>query len=155
MSLPPIPTCLPTPLAAYAEECCEIGPDIQAEFMRVARDLWYWAAQGAYAEDHYVRQKAALDRAWGAAMIRAKNELEAEQAGAKKASTPEWLVQAMAESDPAVDRERDLYAIATRRRAEVRDIIGAVHAKREMLVSLGAHLRKEMELDPVIRSRAT
>jgi hypothetical protein len=143
-----VQTCLPTRLAAYAARCVRIDVDLDAEFRRVAGDLHYWAAEAAAAEEQVYLAKTAAARSYADAVLRARSRLESE---ARKPT--EKILDAEAEADEAVAYEQSRYAAALRRRSELRGLVDAIIAKRDMLISLGATERAQMTMDPTIRDR--
>ncbi len=143
------PTCLATRLAAYAVRCVHIDVDLDGEFRRVAGDLYYWATEAAAAEEQVYIAKTNAARAYADSVLRARVRLEGE--GRRPT---EKILDAEAEADEAVAHEQSRYAAALRRRAELRGLVDAIIAKRDMLISLGATERAQMTMDPTIRDRS-
>lgn len=133
----------------YLYESVSILPEaISEEFARVALDLAYWNAQYAdrlreyrMAEDTVKRTKA---------LLYIKHRTLLTEANGK---TTEAQIDAAVNVDPAMV-EADLQLINTEvEREKARGVLDAVRAKREMVVSLGAHLRAEMGSDSMLRNQ--
>ncbi len=134
-------------LEEYLRECVKIEPlAIQEEFVRIPADLAYWNARYALALREHLTAKIDLD------VTRAKLQpivrLAIQEAGGK---VTESQVDAAIEShDSYVDARRRV-ADAEVAKNELFGSLDAIRAKKDMLMSLGAHLRVEMEGDPVMR----
>jgi len=139
----------------FLVECVCIDPDnLNAEYERVPADMAYWSRQHANAEHEYLAAKANIKRAEGSAYERAMQALNDDyDAGALPKKPTEKMVDARASLDAAVEDAYDRLAKAARWRKEVEGYVEAISAKRDMLVSLGADLRKERETEPYIRDR--
>lgn len=119
---------------------------IQEEFIRLPGDLAYWNQRHADA------RKAAMLVEHERKTAEARKQLEiraAAKATGEKLTVGEIEAQVVASDDyqKAVLREID----ADCERELVRGVVDAIHAKKDSLVSLGAHLRLEMQGDPSIR----
>lgn len=131
--------------------------DLNAEFVRVPADLAYWARRAADAEEAYLAAKHNLKRAEAGAWLRTRERLDQEEQMRADAEErkPKFaavaVVDRAAEADQELNMARGTLQTALRSREECRGMVSAIHTKREMLVSLGANLRKEMERDPLIR----
>lgn len=134
---------------AYLRECLHINPeDIQAEFVRIPGDLAYWNSRFASAMRAHLHSK--LDEKVLKANLEPAVRVALQAAGAK---ITEGMVTAGIESD-------DSYIEAQRRtidceveKNECYGRLDAIRSKKEMLISLGAHLRLEMASDPLIREQ--
>lgn len=145
----------------YLYDCVTIDEDrINEEYCRVAADLAYWGRRHANAEEAYLAAKANVKREAASAWIRTREKLEEEESERAAAQERKFKPPAVAlidkhtELDEGLAMARATFASAARMREETSSIVSAVHTKREMLVSLGATLRKELEMDPSIRSPA-
>ncbi len=133
--------------------------NLKTDFERVSRDLAYWG------ELHARAVKRALDAKNQVALLaddakRRKAELWLELLAERTAAgekTSEKALECAVEVHPDVSAmaaaARDARAeLATAEGEKVRvwAVVQAIHAKREMAVSLGATVRKEMESDPSI-----
>lgn len=121
---------------------------ITDEYIRVSSDLAYWSRAHADAEQAYLLAKARQKEAEATAYLQARELLEGDPS-IKRAT--EAIVQATADRMPAVTRAREAVAMAAGDRREAEGVISAISAKRDMLISLGATLRKEMDPEPSLR----
>jgi len=138
--------------AGYIEAAVTVNDsDISGEYMRVPGDLAYFVKKYAEAEYAYLAAKAEVDRQKGGAYERARKSLE-EDPDIKKAPT-EKMVEARAANDTLLMGALEDLAFASSQRKLYDGYVDAVKSKRDMLISLGAHMRKEREADPVIRDR--
>jgi len=132
----------------FLEQVIDINPlNIDEHFRRVPAELAYYNAQYADAFEKYLRSKMLCERAHAEAYKRISQEAESEGKRATVASL-EASVQMdmsyqMAEED-LVESESD--------KQRLRGKVAVVSAKKEMLISLGAHIRVEMN-DPMIRAQ--
>ena len=135
---------------AYLRQCVKINPeDMQEEFVRIPADLAYWNAKYAQALREHLLSK--LDRDVLKANLEPMMRQELAAAGAK---ITEAVVKAAIESNEAmVEAERRVLEAEVAKN-EVFGYLDAIRSKKEMLISLGAHLRAEMEGDPLIREQA-
>lgn len=134
-------------LEDYLRECVKIEPlAIQEEFVRIPADLAYWNSRYAQALRAHLMAKIDLD------VTRAKLQpivrLALQEAGAK---VTESQVDAAIESHDSYVEHRRRVADAEVAKNELFGSLDAIRAKKDMLMSLGAHLRVEMEGDPVMR----
>lgn len=142
----------PEDLEEYRRACVRIEPmAIQDEFIRVPADLAYWSESHSNLYREWQLAKFAREQEWGAAMARARASLSSEKQGGRGPTVDQ--VEAEAVNDPKyVEAKRNEVYLE----AETKRLVGmvdAVRTKRDMLVSLGAHIRAEMEHEPTIRER--
>ena len=131
----------------YLKDSVEIDDLVlDAEFIRVPADLAFWSARYADSVKVYLLAKLEKERVQGKVrlMLKAeavieKNKMTADDLEAAVANDPDYLDAAVVliESD------------AEMKHAKGR--VEAVAAKKDMVQSLGAKLRSEMERDPMIR----
>lgn len=130
---------------AYLRECVELDElQIDAEYRRMSADIAYWTGQYAEAHRSYLRAKFEHDR------VSAKLHLEFKAAStltdkgkgktvadleAEVTTHPDFCNSAVALIDAEVERQR------------LHGIVDAVKAKKDMLQSIGAKLRIEMQGD--------
>lgn len=130
----------------YKVRCTQIDRhDIQTEYCRVCADLAYWGDRQAEAEEAYVLAKAALARARASASETARQV------------APKATLKTVADRAEKADIVRSAtirYAAATAQRTRMRVTVNAISTKADMLVSLGATLRKEMRPNPTILENA-
>lgn len=131
----------------YLRACVRIDPlDIQGEYIRIPADLAYW--NDRYAEALRVFLGSEIE----VKLIRAQMEPQIREmllnAGGK---TTEAQVKAAIDSDENVidAQRRNVEAEVEKNRHY--GILDAIRSKKEMLISLGAHIRVEMAGDPLIR----
>lgn len=135
---------------AYYFDSIYIQPEaLQEEFARVSMDFAYWSAQATDAYE--AQQMAELDvkRAKARLYVVNRTTLEMESPNGK---TTEAQVEAAVVNDPemvAAEITR-IQADVARDRAKL--TLEAIRIKKDMLVSLGAHERTEMQGDPTIRA---
>jgi len=133
----------------YAKDCTKIMPEaIQEEFVRMPADLGFWNERCADALRAHLLAKLAKDETHSRLYIHHRERMAA--AGHKATETQ---VEAAIDTDPEM-HEAQLRVVDTQvdyQRA--RGVVDAVSCKRDMLQSLGAHIRTEMEGDLVIRNR--
>ena len=155
----------------YTYDSVSITPEaLSEEFARVALDLAYWNAKFAEALREY--RIAELEQKRTRAMLYIKHRTLLQEAAIQEAHSSPQEFDAKGKPKPAkVDRvteaqvdsavlmdpamvECDNNVIVTEvEKEKVRGALDAVRAKREMVVSLGAHIRAELAGDPVLRSQ--
>lgn len=133
----------------YLSECVTIEPlAIQEEYIRLPADMSYWNARYADAVRGHLLAKHELER------VEAQQQLEQREKLAAEGKKP---TEAMVSSAVLMSDEYNKAKLAsieaevakTRAAGRVDDL----HSKREMLISMGAHIRKEMDGDPVLREQ--
>lgn len=136
-------------LDPYLLDSVRIIPElISDEYVRVPSDLAYWNARYAQAAEDFARAKHTLD------LLRARLvKLIREEFASLGLKPNESQVDAAIEAHPDCIASRENVTSTERTKLEMYGNVDAVRTKRDMLVSLGAHLRAEMEHDPVIRER--
>jgi hypothetical protein len=133
----------------YLKECVKIEPTvIEEEFIRLPADLAHWNEREAVALRAHLTSKIEVDRAYATAQI-----IERERLAMEGGKPTEARVAAAVELNKDYNEARVRAVEAEVERARLRGVVMAISAKREMLVSLGAHVRKEMESDPVLREQ--
>ena len=134
----------------YLLDCVRIEPlAIQEEFVRCPRDLAYWNERYAHAYEEQVTSKLDLERVEGMTRIR----IEAQHADAKKKVTVP-TVDALVLNDDDVYNAKVRHIKAEVEVVRIKGVLDAVRAKRDMIVSIGAHIRAELAGDPTIRAIA-
>jgi multidrug resistance efflux pump len=113
--------------------------DLAGEFSRVAGDLAYFGSLAADAEADYLRAKDSLELCKATALQAAA----ALAAQAKTKATADQL-KAQATMMPQVAQAQGRLINADTRRRQLRAICDGVSAKLQALISLGAHVRREM-----------
>lgn len=132
--------------------------DLIHEFASVAGHMAYWSERFAEAQRGYGEAKFALELTEARLAMRHRETLGA-LVSAGELKLPRGVTEAMVQervlTDPVYQGARLDLIEAEAAKARLHGIVGAVATKRDMLVSLGAHVRAEMNLDPLIRERAT
>lgn len=134
----------------FLEKCVKIDPlQIQSEFTEVAATLAYWNEQYADALRGQLHAKIARERLYAQLYFDKRKEL----ADSGVSRVTESMTENAIEIDPRFIAVRDEEADALAESTRLRGVVEAVRTKKDMLVSLGAQLRAEMEGDPSIRSQ--
>lgn len=136
-------------LDAYLRECVKIDPlNIQGEFIRLSGDLAYWNDQYAEALRSYLTAEVDLK------ILKAQLEPIARQALIDAGGrTTEAQVKAFIEEHDQVIEAKRKEIDSEVEKARLYGVLDAIRSKKEMLVSLGAHLRLEMQGDPLLRDQ--
>lgn len=128
--------------------CVNIEPLIlNEEFVRLPSDLAYWNGQYSEALKTYLTTKLQLKRLEAQLQMEKRVELETQN---KKVT--ESMVEAAIEID---DRHHAAQLALIESECEKEKLDGfceALRTKKEMLISLGASLRAEMNGDPMLRN---
>lgn len=131
-------------LEAYLKQCVSIDPlSLSEEFTKVASELSFWNERQTEALRASLHAKIARERLHAQLFFEKRAALEA-----AKAKATEATVEAAIEIDPRFAALRDEEADAQSEYMRLRGVAEAVKTKRDMLVSLGAHVRAEMAGDP-------
>lgn len=134
----------------YLAESVQVYPEsLQEEFVRVPADLAYWNARYAEAVRAYQLSKIDLSRTESALRIEVRESLMA--GGAK---VTESMIEAAVVGDDRFHDCRLREVEAEVEKIRLYGVIDAVRTKRDMLISIGAQVRAEMESDPSIRERS-
>ena len=120
---------------------------VQEEYIRVPGDLAYWNER--YAQVLRTALLAEHERRTAEARVALELRGAAKVEGAKPTvDEVNSRVTVNAEVTKAVLTEIEALA----EKEQVRGVLEAIRSKKEMLISLGAHLREEMRDDPTIRT---
>lgn len=106
--------------------------DLEGEFARFAGDYAYWLWNRAKAQTAVSRRKVELELARADARTRLRDQLEKVKVDDAKAMVAE---------DALVQDAQDALINAELNEARISAIVEALRAKKDMLVSLGAHQR--------------
>ncbi len=125
--------------------------DLNGEYCRVAADLAYWGEKQAQSERAEAEAKFELERvdAKTSKLVRKNLELT------ETKRVTEKMIEAEVLLSPAYGTARTGVIEAGEIHRKCRSIVDAVKSKRDMLVSLGAHKRAEMQADPQINNPVT
>ncbi len=132
---------------AYLDDCVKIDDMVlDEEFIRLPADLAFWSARYAESVRAYLLAKLEADKAKAKAHLRIKAEAELE---GRKMTVPD--LEANVQIDPDYLDAAVALIEADIERKKLQGCVDAVHAKKDMIQSLGAKLRTEMERDPMVR----
>jgi len=128
------------------QDAVKIEPLAMAEeFVRIPADLAYWNAQYSDLLRLYLVAKAESEHLW------ARVWLETREALLTDGKATEKLIESKATCNPEWQKAHLALVELEAEKARVRGVVDAIAAKKEMLISLGAHIRSEMEGDPMLR----
>ncbi len=131
----------------YLRECVRINPeDIQAEFLRIPGDLAYWNAQYAIALKAFLNAEIDVKVTKGRVYAASKEAIIA-----RNGKPTEEAMKALVESNEDYIAQQYACVDAEVKKNELYGKLDAIRSKKEMLISLGAHLRAEMVGDPSLR----
>lgn len=131
---------------AYLADCVQIYPEaIQEEYVRMPSDLAYWAERYAKALRVYLGSKLDLDRSRARLRVACRLDLEVQ------GKVTESMVESAVDQHPEMEVARLNYIEAEVEKVRISGLLDAIRTKKDMLVSLGAHVRTEMERDPLLR----
>lgn len=144
----------PEDLEAYRRACVRIEPEaINDEYVRVPSDLSYWSEMHANTYREWQLAKFAREQEWGSAVTRSRAMLNSERgvASGRGPTVDQVDAHAINDADYVKAKRDEVYLEAETKR--LLGMVDAIRTKRDMLVSLGAHIRAELEHDPLIRER--
>ncbi len=134
---------------AYLLDCVTLLPEaLQEEFTRVSADTAYWSRRYSDAHKGYLQAKVKAKRMRALVYIDQRETLLS-----NNVKVTEALIEAKVECDERVQEADDALIVAEVERAEMDGAMEAVRAKKDMLVSIGAHVRAEMARDPMLRDQ--
>jgi hypothetical protein len=121
----------------YFRQSVEITPEaIQEEFIRIPADMAYWGAKYAEASRTYLIAEQAVKE------VRARLRLAIRETASAKLTVDAVDAQVEGQAEYQSAKMAEIEAEAAKLLAKVK--LDAVIAKRDMAMSLGAHLRAEM-----------
>src|SRR5688572_3935542 len=124
----------------YLAECLRIEPTvIEEEYVRLPGDLAYWNARYSVAYQRWLQAK--LERETTEARL---SESWRGQLGTKPGRVTVGEVEAKVVQDPLYTQARQAENDAESEKVRLWGVMDALRTKKEMLVSLGAHMRLEM-----------
>lgn len=139
----------PEEQAIYSAECVRIEPlAIEEEYIRLPSDLAYWSAELARAIEQSALAKNARELTAAEVAGEKREDLHALNG---KAPTVAQVEEAVT-TDHRYQKAKHAEITTESRRMEILGTVEAIRAKRDMLISLGAHIRAELQRDPLIRS---
>lgn len=136
----------------YLDECTAIDEfAIQAEYMRLPGDYAYWNSRYSEVYRYHLRSKLDLTQL----VARLTKEYRARlEAGRSSGRVTIGEVEAEVEADSEYLDAKIVEIEADAEAKRLAGVLEALRTKREMLISLGAHIRAEMNRDPMIRTSA-
>lgn len=131
----------------FLVESVEVDPMlIQDHYTTIASQFAYWSHQYALADKNMKLAKMEEERCHATSAIRHRQvmldaglKVTEAQVEAKVVTDPEMIDLAKERIEAEFQRER------------LRGVVNALSIKNQSLMSLGAHVRKEMEGDPLVR----
>lgn len=127
-------------LEAYLASACSIDPnDLQSEYIQLPADMAYWNERYAIAYRNVQQVKIKMEELEALIYLQYREELT--ESGVKYT---EALLDAKVKADPRYVAIRQSYVDADVERIRHNGAVGAIDAKKEMLISLGATQRKEL-----------
>ena len=134
----------------YLHECTQIEPTfLQEEFVRLPADLAYWNQRYSEAYRVWLEAKHAVERHAAVMSIAIREQLMVTNKGRATISEVEQLLH----RDAAYDQLKRAEIVAETEKVRLYGVLDALRTKREMVISLGAHIRAEMSNDPLIRQQ--
>ncbi len=133
----------------YLRQCVTVDEmNIRGEYIRLSGDLAYWSAQLAEAKRVSLMTKVDVDRTRSALAIHYRHSLSS--SGTR---VTEAMIDQSVTTDPKLVAKEDANIEAEVQKARIAGVVVAIEAKKDMLISLGAHIRKENEPGPTINSK--
>jgi len=134
----------------FLHDAVQIEPlALQEEYIRVAPDLAYFNERYSRALERSMIAKLAVDQTEARLQIAVRQAL---------LNTSQKITEALVEAsvttheDMTTAREEQIQADVEKSR--LHGVLDAIRTKRDMLVSLGAHVRSELQGDPSLRVQA-
>lgn len=150
----------PTNSAAYLAECVKIEPTaLEEEFIRIPADLSFWNQRYADTYQLWLECKLKRETLYATLYRDKKMDLENNAQPRTLASGKPGAFKAPSESaidteillDDSYQNARAEEIAAESEKVRLWGIMDALRSKRDMLISIGAHQRAEMQADPSIR----
>lgn len=148
----------------FLARCVQIEPMmLEEEFVSLPSQMAYWNERYAQANRTYLQAKIKREGTFARVRLelKAKAEMTSQEAAddkaedKKKAAKPKGPtvddLKAMTDQNPEVRAAVEHELMSEVEYDRLRGVMEALRAKREMLVSLGAHLRAEMAVNPNMR----
>jgi len=137
--------------ADYLKECLELSPvAIQAEFCRMASDVAFWNEEYRKVYRAYWIKKVEFE--WFEKRLSLETRTMLETAELKGRVTEALIESTMKGQSQDWIKLRLELVEADCERVKLIGILESLRDKKDMLVSLGAHLREEMAGDPMLKT---
>jgi hypothetical protein len=134
----------------YLRSCVHILPEaLEEEFVRLPTDLAYWNGKYAEASREHLVAKMEMDRLRARLLIEHREKLML-----TNTKVTESMVESAVEQDETYGAGRLRLIEAEVEKVRLHGALDAIRTKRDMLISLGAHVRAEMAGDPHLREEA-
>ena len=131
----------------YLMDCVALEPmALEEEFIRLPADLAYWNNRYAEVYRYWLERKLITAKL----SAERKGELRAEMLIDAKRVTISEVEDALT-VDPGYQQAMAKQNAADAEKVRLHGVLDAIRTKRDMLISLGAHMRAEMQRDPLIR----
>ena len=139
---------------AYLSECTRIEPlALEEEYVRLPGDMAYWNGRYADVYRHWLEVKVQRDLVYHRLHKDYREALE-NKANGTRITIKEVESMVAQDSDYLDVKAKEL--VAESEKIRLYGVMEALRAKKDMLISLGAHIRLEMGNDPLVRhQRAT
>jgi len=141
----------------YLSNCVIIEPlAIEEEFIRLPADLAYWNERFAQANRAFLIADIEEKRTEARLHLECRARLTVEKGeDGKKVKAPTVSdIEAEVNGHEDMQRAQDRLIAAEAEKVRLYGVLDAIRTKREMVVSLGAHMRAEMQGDPTLREQA-
>lgn len=139
-------------LDKYLKDSTLIEPmALEEEFVRLPSDLSFWNQRYADVYRYWLERKMVLAQVVAEVSQEQRERLEME-AGGKRVLVGEVENALMLSKEYQQAKIKEIEAEAEKVR--LWGVLDAIRSKRDMLISLGAHMRAEMQNDPMIRRQA-
>jgi hypothetical protein len=136
-------------LDSYVTDAVTIEPlALEEEFVRMPADLAYWNNQYANALRTYQLAKRAVEQLNALLTIEHRERLNR-----VVNRVTEAMIDSAVQIDERMDEAKEALIHAEVDKVRIAGVCEAVRTKRDMLISIGAHVRAEMARDPVIRTQ--
>lgn len=136
----------------FLRKCVEIDPMVlEEEFVRIPSDLAYWNQRYSDVYQYWLDRKLITEQVVAQRSNSIRTKLEVERDG-KRVTIAE--VDRELQLDEAFQQAKAKQIAAEGEKVRLAGICEAIRAKKEMVISLGAHIRAEMGHDPLIRNQS-
>jgi hypothetical protein len=138
----------------YLKRAVQIEPmALEEEFVRLPADIAYWNERHSHALREYLAAKIDREQIFGRLLTNPEFHATLQILIGKRPTVEQLKGAISCHDDYAAARLHENEADVERQR--LRGCIDALAAKRDMIVSLGAHIRLEMMHDPIVRRNMT
>jgi len=140
-------------LDSYLKSCVQIEPlALEEEYVRLPADLAFWNQRYSEVYRYWLERKVVLNEVRARIQIEERERLEMLAKG-KRVTIGE--VEDALILNPEYQQAKMKEIAAEAEKVRLWGVLDALRSKRDMLISLGAHIRAEMAHDPMIRKQAS